>query len=114
MDKIWAVDGLFYAQRLSGIQRYSAELLRALDELIEPGRVEVVLPPDAQPTSRERSRQNEIRRGMIRFMVLSSSCFFVFLRKLFYNESFIRDRQIVYIRDRQIVYETKGEINYAY
>lgn len=47
MEKIWAVDGLFYAQRLSGIQRYSAELLRALDELIGPGRVEVVLPPDA-------------------------------------------------------------------
>ena len=47
MDKIWAVDGLFYAQRLSGIQRYSAELLRALDELIGQGRVEVVLPPDA-------------------------------------------------------------------
>ena len=31
METIWAVDGLFYAQRLSGIQRYSAELLRALD-----------------------------------------------------------------------------------
>ena len=46
MDTIWAVDGLFYAQRLSGIQRYSAELLRALDELVEPGWVEVVLPPD--------------------------------------------------------------------
>ena len=47
MDKIWAVNGLFYAQRLSGIQRYSSELLRELDELISPGRVEVVLPPDA-------------------------------------------------------------------
>ena len=30
MEKIWAVDGLFYAQRMSGIQSYSSELLREL------------------------------------------------------------------------------------
>ena len=30
-NTIWAVDGSFFAQRLSGIQRYSIELLAALD-----------------------------------------------------------------------------------
>ena len=29
-NTIWAVDGSFFAQRLSGIQRYSIELLAAL------------------------------------------------------------------------------------
>ena len=29
-NTIWAVDGSFFAQRLSGIQRYSIELLAAI------------------------------------------------------------------------------------
>lgn len=42
--KKYAVDGLFFAQRLSGIQRYSIELLAALDKLVPSGMVEVVVP----------------------------------------------------------------------
>ena len=34
---VWAVDGSFFAQRISGIQRYSIELLAALDAM-RPGR----------------------------------------------------------------------------
>lgn len=41
---VWAVDGSFFAQRVSGIQRYSIELLSALDRVVEPGLVEVVAP----------------------------------------------------------------------
>ena len=43
-DTIWAVDGSFFAQRLSGIQRYSIELLAALDRIVPPGLVEIVTP----------------------------------------------------------------------
>ena len=42
---LWAVDGSFFGQRISGIQRYSIELLSALDALVPPGVVEVVTPP---------------------------------------------------------------------
>lgn len=41
---VWAVDGSFFGQRISGIQRYSIELLSALDALVPPGRVEIVTP----------------------------------------------------------------------
>lgn len=43
-DTIWAVDGSFFAQCLSGIQRYSIELLAALDRIAPPGLVEIVTP----------------------------------------------------------------------
>ena len=42
---VWAVDGSFFGQRISGIQRYSIELLSALDAIVPPGLVEVVTPP---------------------------------------------------------------------
>ena len=35
-ETVWAVDGSFFAQRLSGIQRYSIELLAALDRIVRP------------------------------------------------------------------------------
>ena len=40
-ETVWAVDGSFFAQRLSGIQRYSIELLAALDRIVPPGLVEI-------------------------------------------------------------------------
>ena len=43
-ETVWAVDGSFFAQRLSGIQRYSIELLAALDRIVPPGLVELVTP----------------------------------------------------------------------
>lgn len=42
---VWVVDGSFFGRRISGIQRYSIELLSALDALVPPGLVEVVTPP---------------------------------------------------------------------
>lgn len=42
--QIYAVDGYFYTQRVSGIQRYSLEILAELDKIIPPGKVEVVVP----------------------------------------------------------------------
>ncbi len=39
-----AVDGLFYTQRLSGMQRNALELLAELDKLVAPGEVEAVVP----------------------------------------------------------------------
>ena len=42
---VWAVDGSFFAQRVSGIQRYSIELLAALDAIAPAGLVELVVPP---------------------------------------------------------------------
>ena len=41
---VWAVDGSFFAQRVSGIQRYSIELLAALDAIAPAGLVEIVVP----------------------------------------------------------------------
>ena len=45
---VWAVDGSFFAQRISGIQRYSIELLAALDEMAPAGLVELVVPPQVK------------------------------------------------------------------
>ena len=45
---MYAVDGAFLAQRVSGIQRYSLELLAELDKIITPGEVELATPPGAQ------------------------------------------------------------------
>lgn len=42
--KQYAVDGLFFTQRLSGIQRCSIELLAQLDDLLQPGEVEIIVP----------------------------------------------------------------------
>ena len=36
---VWAMDGSFFAQRISGIQRYSIDLLAALDEMAPAGLV---------------------------------------------------------------------------
>lgn len=41
---VWAIDGSFFAQRTSGIQRYSIELLAALDAIVPAGLVEIVVP----------------------------------------------------------------------
>ena len=45
---MYAVDGAFLAQRVSGIQRYSLELLAELDKQCNPGEVELVTPPGVQ------------------------------------------------------------------
>ena len=47
-NTIWAVDGSFFVQRLSGIQRYSIELLAALDRIVPSGFVEIVTPPGVE------------------------------------------------------------------
>lgn len=41
---VYAVDGWFFTQRLSGIQRYATEILAELDRIAAPGALEVVLP----------------------------------------------------------------------
>lgn len=41
---MYAVDGAFFAQRVSGIQRYSIELLAELDKILTPGELEIVVP----------------------------------------------------------------------
>lgn len=41
---MYAVDGAFFAQRVSGIQRYSIELLAELDNILSPGELEIVVP----------------------------------------------------------------------
>ena len=44
-ETVWAVDGSFFGQRLSGIQRYSIELLAASQSPVAlPGLVEIVTP----------------------------------------------------------------------
>ncbi|MEE0801402.1 MAG: glycosyltransferase family 1 protein [Gemmiger sp.] len=42
----YAVDGYFFTQQVSGIQRYAIELLAELDKLLDPGELELVVPPD--------------------------------------------------------------------
>ncbi len=44
----YTVDGLFFAQRLSGIQRYSIELMAELDKILAPGELEIAVPPDTE------------------------------------------------------------------
>ena len=40
---VWAVDGSFFGQRISGIQRYSIELLSALDAIVPAGMVDALI-----------------------------------------------------------------------
>ena len=42
----YTVDGSFFVQQLSGIQRYVREILAAMDPMLEPGELEVAVPPD--------------------------------------------------------------------
>ena len=42
----YTVDGSFFVQQLSGIQRYAREILVAMDPMLEPGELEVAVPPD--------------------------------------------------------------------
>ena len=42
----YTVDGSFFMQQLSGIQRYAREILAAMDPMLEPGELEVAVPPD--------------------------------------------------------------------
>lgn len=44
---LYAVDGWFFTQRLSGIQRYATEVLAELDKIALPGVLEVVVPEGA-------------------------------------------------------------------
>lgn len=44
---LYAVDGWFFTQRLSGIQRYATEVLAELDKIAPPGTLEVVVPEGA-------------------------------------------------------------------
>ena len=44
---MYTVDGAFLTQRVSGIQRYTLELLAELDKRIAPGEVELAVPPGA-------------------------------------------------------------------
>ena len=42
----YTVDGSFFVQQLSGIQRYAREILAAMDPMLESGELEVAVPPD--------------------------------------------------------------------
>jgi hypothetical protein len=42
----YTVDGSFFVQQISGIQRYAREILAAMDPMLEPGELEVAVPPD--------------------------------------------------------------------
>lgn len=49
----YAVDGSFFAQQLSGIQRYAREILAAMDPMLNPGELELAVPPQCSvPTYR--------------------------------------------------------------
>lgn len=41
---MYTVDGAFFAQRVSGIQRYSIELLAEMDRILSPGELEIAVP----------------------------------------------------------------------
>ncbi len=47
----YVIDGLFLTQRITGIQRYAYEITRELDRIIEPGRVEILVPMNAEVIS---------------------------------------------------------------
>ena len=42
----YTVDGSFFVQQISGIQRYAREIFAAMDPMLEPGELEVAVPPD--------------------------------------------------------------------
>lgn len=48
MTKILAINGEFFCRNLTGIERVAIDTLEAMDSLLSPGRVELVLPSNAQ------------------------------------------------------------------
>lgn len=46
MKKI-IVNGRFFSQTITGVQRYALELMKELDKLVEPEQVEIAVPPNA-------------------------------------------------------------------
>ena len=65
-NTIWAVDGSFFAQRVSGIQRYSIEMLAAMDRIVTPDFVEIVTPQGVTTTAYQNIRAVPFgtRRGL--------------------------------------------------
>lgn len=45
---MYTVDGAFFAQQVSGIQRYSIELLAELDRILSPGELEIAVPQNVR------------------------------------------------------------------
>lgn len=42
------INGRFLLHRVTGVERYARELVQALDELVPPGRIEMVVPSEAE------------------------------------------------------------------
>ena len=63
---MYAVDGAFLTQRVSGIQRYSLELLAEIDKQIRPGGLELIVPEGVKAPLYQRIRVVEYgnRSGM--------------------------------------------------
>ena len=63
---MYAVDGAFLTQRVSGIQRYSLELLAEIDKQIRPGGLELIVPEGVKAPPYQRIRVVEYgnRSGM--------------------------------------------------
>ncbi len=57
----YAIDGAFYAQGVTGIQRYAREIVAALDEIVDRGVVELVVPLGVQVP--EMNRIDVVRVG---------------------------------------------------
>ncbi|WP_026662310.1 glycosyltransferase family 4 protein [Butyrivibrio proteoclasticus] len=47
MKKKYAVNGKFVSQKMTGVQRFSVEILKALDKIVEQGDFELVVPKNA-------------------------------------------------------------------
>lgn len=59
----YTVDGYFFTQRVSGIQRYSIELLAELDRILEPGELEIAVPPHTPTPAYRNIRVVEVASG---------------------------------------------------
>ena len=45
--KVVAINGDFYARKITGIERLGIEVTKCLDELVKPGQMELIVPKNA-------------------------------------------------------------------
>lgn len=79
MKKI-IVNGRFLIHRITGVERYARELLAELDQIIEPGQVEMAVPPETEDIPSYRNIK-VVRTGKLHNRMWEHICFPAYVKR---------------------------------
>ena len=80
MSAEYVIDGIFLTRRLTGVERYSINLIKELDKIVEPGVCELLVPLCCDK-SMELKNIKEIRYGRIKGYLWEQTDLAFYLRK---------------------------------